>query len=193
MEEQNDRGATPQNGQQGQPTPPNNGYNGQQGQPTPLNNGYNGQQGQPTPPNSGYGGQQGQATPPNSGYNGAYQNGQYNGYNGQYGAYQNGQYNGQYNGYNGQPPYYPPQPAQTPLSTLSIVGFVFAFVMSLVGLILSIVAYNNAKNENDLRSQNFSRTGIILSAVFLGLSVLFGVIVGVYAAEYFQMMFGAYA
>ncbi len=176
MEEQNDRGATPQNGQQGQPTPPNNGYGGQQGQPTP----------------------------PNSGYNGAYQNGQYNGYNGQYGAYQNGQYNGyngqygayqngQYNGYNGQPPYYPPQPAQTPLSTLSIVGFVFAFVMSLVGLILSIVAYNNAKNENDLRSQNFSRTGIILSAVFLGLSVLFGVIVGVYAAEYFQMMFGAYA
>lgn len=62
---------------------------------------------------------------------------------------------------------YPPQ-VQTPLSTLSILGFVFAFVMSLVGLILSIVAYSNAKGEGDLRSKNFSQIGIILSAVFFG-------------------------
>lgn len=73
---------------------------------------------------------------------------------------------------------YPPQ-VQTPLSTLSILGFVFAFVMSLVGLILSIVAYSNAKREGDLRSKNFSQIGIILSAVFLGLSVVIGIIVGI--------------
>lgn len=51
--------------------------------------------------------------------------------------------------------------------------------MSLVGLILSIVAYSNAKGEGDLRSKNFSQIGIILSAVFLGLGVVIGIIVGI--------------
>lgn len=112
------------------------------------------------------------------GMNGGY--GAYNGYNG----YPNGQTppngycgapNGYpQNGYNGyQPPYgYTAQPPQSSLSVLSILGFVFAFVASLVGLILSIIAFNNAKCEGDLRSQNFSRAGIIVSSVMLGVYVL---------------------
>ena len=94
-----------------------------------------------------------------------------------YGA--NGQYGYPPPQYAPPPQYvYPPQ-VQTPLSTLSILGFVFAFVMSLVGLILSIVAYSNAKREGDLHSKNFSQIGIILSAVFLGLGVVIGIIVGI--------------
>ena len=86
---------------------------------------------------------------------------------------------------------YPPQ-VQTPLSTLSILGFVFAFVMSLVGLILSIVAYSNAKREGDLRSKNFSQIGIILSAVFLGLSVVIGIIVGIAVSSAIAGGYGVY-
>ena len=86
---------------------------------------------------------------------------------------------------------YPPQ-VQTPLSTLSILGFVFVFVMSLVGLILSIVAYSNAKREGDLRSKNFSQIGIILSAVFLGLSVVIGIIVGIAVAAAVAGGYGVY-
>ncbi len=112
-------------------------------------NGYNGYNGQ-TPPNGYYGAPNGY---PQNGYpqNGYPQNG--------------------YNGY--QPPYgYTAQPPQSSLSVLSILGFVFAFVASLVGLILSIIAFNNAKREGDLRSQNFSRAGIIVSSVMLGVYVL---------------------
>lgn len=81
---------------------------------------------------------------------------------------------------------------QTPLSTLSIVGFIFAFLMSLVGLILSIVAYSNAKREGDLRSKNFSQIGIILSAVFLGLGVVIGIIVGIAVAAAVAGGYGVY-
>lgn len=131
---------------QAQGTQPHNGgqaQNGWQGGAQQPNNGWQ------APNNGGYG--YGQVPP--QGQQGYYYNGQY--YNGQ--VPPNGQ-NGYYNGYNGQQPYgYQPQPPQSSLSVLSILGFVFAFVASLVGLILSIVAYNTAKREGDLRSQNFSR------------------------------------
>ena len=104
----------------------------------------------------------------------------------------NGQYASPPPQYAPPPQYvYPPQ-VQTPLSTLSILGFVFAFVMSLVGLILSIVAYSNAKREGDLRSKNFSQIGIILSAVFLGLSVVIGIIVGIAVSSAIAGGYGVY-
>ena len=137
----------------------------------------NGWQGNAQQPNSGWqaqNGWQGNAQQPNNGYGqvppqGYYYNGQY--YNGQVPRnWQNGYY---YNGYNGQQPYgYQPQPPQSSLSVMSILGFVFAFVASIVGLILSIIAFNTAKKEGDLRSQNFSRAGIIISAVFMGIAVI---------------------
>lgn len=138
-----------QNGWQGNAQQPNNGWQAQ-----------NGWQGNAQQPNNGYG----QVPPQGYYYNGQYYNGQVppNGQNGYY-----------YNGYNGQQPYgYQPQPPQSSLSVMSILGFVFAFVASIVGLILSIIAFNTAQKEGDLRSQNFSRAGIIISAVFMGIAVI---------------------
>ena len=158
-----------QNGWQGNAQQPNSGWqaqNGWQGNAQQPNNGWqaqNGWQGNAQQPNNGYG-----QVPP-QGQQGYYYNGQY--YNGQ--VPPNGQNGYYYNGYNGQQPYgYQPQPPQSSLSVMSILGFVFAFVASIVGLILSIIAFNTAKKEGDLRSQNFSRAGIIISAVFMGIAVI---------------------
>ena len=142
---------------------------GQYGYGAPPPNGQNSQYGYGAPPPNGQGSGY---PPPNCGANGQY-------------APPPPQY--------APPPQYvyPPQ-VQTPLSTLSILGFVFAFVMSLVGLILSIVAYNSAKQEGDLRSKNFSQIGIILSAVFLGLSVVIGIIVGIAVSSAIAGGYGVY-
>lgn len=127
---------------------------------------------------------EGQVPPQNGGYNGQVppQNG---GYYGQVPPQGNGYYGQvppQNNGYYGQVPpqnggYYGQQPQQQSLSTLSIIGFIFAFLFTLVGLIISIVAYNNAKTEGDVRSQNFAKAGIIVSVVFMALGILLTVIV----------------
>ena len=59
-----------------------------------------------------------------------------------------------------------------PLSVLSVAGFVFVFLNSLVGLILSIIAYNAAKEERDFRSMKLSKSGIIVAAVLLAFDFL---------------------
>lgn len=72
-----------------------------------------------------------------------------------------------------------PQPTQSSLpnyndscSALSIVGFVLCFVWSLVGLIISIVAHNEAKRTGSEKSRSLSKAGIIVSSVFLGITAL---------------------
>ncbi len=77
-----------------------------------------------------------------------------------------------------------PAPAQNKnssgeLSPLAIVGFVLAFVASLAGLICSIIAYKQAVEVGNEKSKSFARTGIILSAVFMGISFLVGIIAGI--------------
>ena len=57
-------------------------------------------------------------------------------------------------------------------SALSIVGFIFAFFESVIGLILSIVAYCKAKETGSEKSQSLSKAGIIVSSVFLGIEVI---------------------
>ncbi|MDE7087804.1 MAG: hypothetical protein K2O67_06395, partial [Clostridia bacterium] len=56
-------------------------------------------------------------------------------------------------------------------SALCILGFVFAFLSPLVGLILSIVAYNESKRTFSQKSMSLSKAGIIVSAVLMGLFV----------------------
>ena len=53
---------------------------------------------------------------------------------------------------------------------LAIVGFVFAFLVPIVGLICSILGYKQAKNGAPYKNLDYS--GIIVSAVALGLEVL---------------------
>lgn len=57
-------------------------------------------------------------------------------------------------------------------SALSILGLILSFFMTIVGLVISIVAYNNAKSANDYGSQGLAKAGIIVASVELGLGVL---------------------
>lgn len=69
-----------------------------------------------------------------------------------------------------------PQAELDSCSGLSIAGFVLSFLESFIGLILSIVAYNEAKRTGSQKSLSLARAGIIISAVLLGLAVIFGII-----------------
>ena len=57
-------------------------------------------------------------------------------------------------------------------SPMSVIGFVFAFLSPLVGLIISIIAHGEAGRTGSGKSLSFAKAGIIISAVFLGLEAL---------------------
>ena len=61
-------------------------------------------------------------------------------------------------------------------SGLSIAGFILSFLGGLLGLILSIVAYNEAKKVGSQKSMTLSKAGIIISAVLMGLGVFISII-----------------
>ncbi|MDE6075410.1 MAG: zinc ribbon domain-containing protein [Clostridia bacterium] len=78
------------------------------------------------------------------------------------------------------PQFTAPQPQHTApadtYSTMSILGLVLSFFMTLVGLIVSILAYNEAKRTGSVKSQSMAKAGIIISAVEMGLGVVIGII-----------------
>ena len=65
-----------------------------------------------------------------------------------------------------------PQKQGEQLSTMSIIGFVFAFISCIVGLICSIIAYKSAVAEDNKKSKSFSLAGIVISSVSLALAIL---------------------
>ncbi len=74
------------------------------------------------------------------------------------------------------------QPAQKNgdnMSMMALLGFIFSFISSLIGLILSCIAYKTAVAENDSKSKTFSKAGIIISSVSMGIGVLTGIIVAI--------------
>lgn len=62
-------------------------------------------------------------------------------------------------------------PAMDSYSPLTIAGIVLAFLASLIGLILSVCAYNEAKRTGSEKNLSLSKTGIIVASVFMGLEV----------------------
>ncbi len=68
----------------------------------------------------------------------------------------------------------PQNNANTNSNTIAIVGFVFSFLIALVGLICSIMGYKNAKQGAPYKG--LALAGIIISAVSMGLSVLLYII-----------------
>jgi hypothetical protein len=85
-------------------------------------------------------------------------------------------------------PYGAPSPAPGPYdaaaypyvepktSAMAIIGFVFAFLCSFVGLVLSIIALvriNNSRGQ--LRGKSFAVAGIILASIFLVVSIVYKV------------------
>lgn len=98
-------------------------------------------------------------------------------------------YGQQYPGYDayGQPAYgqYPAQPAYVQpqgTNTMAILALVFAFIFPLLGLIFGIVARGQIKTSGE-QGDGLALAGIIISAVFMILAVLFFV--------FFFAVFGA--
>ncbi len=78
-------------------------------------------------------------------------------------------------------------------SVMSILGFIFAFIFPVVGLILSIIAYNETKTVFSPKSRNFSKAGIIVSAVILGCEALCVIFVWIFAWSLIVSVFNAVA
>ncbi|TPI01311.1 DUF4190 domain-containing protein [Mycoplasma struthionis] len=59
--------------------------------------------------------------------------------------------------------------------TIAILGIVFGVLYPLIGLILSLIAYSNVKKDQP-KTRKLARAGVITSAVFFGISILFTMI-----------------
>lgn len=70
---------------------------------------------------------------------------------------------------NGVPQQQPIPPYADNYSGLSVAGLILSFISPLIGLILSIVAHNEAKRTGSLKTASMSKAGIIVSSVFLGI------------------------
>ena len=66
----------------------------------------------------------------------------------------------------------PQQVKHEELSTMAIVGFIFAFIACVIGLVCSIIAYKDAKAEDNHKSMSFARAGIIISSIEIGIAAL---------------------
>ena len=77
-------------------------------------------------------------------------------------------------------------------NTLALVGFILSFFVSIAGLIVSIIAYKNAKKpEFNGDGKNFALAGIIISAVSLGIGLISGIITSIFWVS-FIMSFPIY-
>jgi len=77
-------------------------------------------------------------------------------------------------------PVSPAAPVTYPGKTLGIVGLVLAFVFTLLGLILSIVAFNQSKAAGFKNTP--AKVGIILSIIFIVLGIAIAIISGILTA-----------
>ena len=59
-------------------------------------------------------------------------------------------------------------------NVLAIVGFILAFVFSLAGLVVSIIAFSQIKKTGE-RGHGLALAGVILSAVFLVGGIIIGI------------------
>ncbi len=66
--------------------------------------------------------------------------------------------------------------AADPNRTLTIVGFVLAFLCSLAGLIISIIAYNRSKAAG--YKNTLALAGIVIASVLIVLSIVLNLTVG---------------
>jgi hypothetical protein len=79
----------------------------------------------------------------------------------------------------GQPygtPQYGGPPAQDPGRTMGIVGLILAIFCSLIGMVVSIIAYNKSKAAGF--KNNIALAGIIVGAVFFVLGLIYNLTVG---------------
>jgi len=77
-------------------------------------------------------------------------------------------------------PVSPAAPDTYPGKTLGIVGLILAIFFNLIGLIVSIVAFNQSKKAGYKNTP--AKAGIIVGAVLLVLGIVIGVVSGILAA-----------
>ena len=70
------------------------------------------------------------------------------------------------------------------LNILCLLGFIFSFITGIVGLILSIIGYNQVKHTTDNTSKTLAKAGIIISSIQLG-AVVFVVFIWILIVSIF--------
>lgn len=80
----------------------------------------------------------------------------------------------------------PDRKEEDPLNTMCVAGFVCSFFFAVVGLVLSIIGYNQTKDGNNSTNKGLSIAGIVISAVSLSGSfvAVIAVIIGVLSLPY---------
>ena len=58
------------------------------------------------------------------------------------------------------------------LNVVCLLGFIFSFISTIVGLILSIIGFCQVKNADDKTGKGLALAGIIISSVMIGFVVL---------------------
>lgn len=76
---------------------------------------------------------------------------------------------------NASPQPYQQQAPADRYSVLAIVGFILAFVVSIAGLIVSIIALTQIKRTGE-RGHGLALAGVIISAASIVLSIIFSIV-----------------
>lgn len=63
-------------------------------------------------------------------------------------------------------------------NTIAVVGFIFSFFIALVGLVCSVIGYQNA--SRGAKYSGLSVAGIIISIISMVLGLVFGIIAVIY-------------
>ena len=69
-------------------------------------------------------------------------------------------------------------------NTLAIVGFILSFVNTIVGLVLSIIAYKQIQSSGE-QGKGLAKAGIIISSVSIGVSLITSLIASLVYIVYF--------
>ena len=74
------------------------------------------------------------------------------------------------------------QPQQSGTNVIAIVGFIFAFIMPIVGLICSIIGRNKAY-EYGGNGRGLATAGLVINIIWLLIAVISGIAVGCAVAD----------
>jgi hypothetical protein len=82
-------------------------------------------------------------------------------------------------------PYYAPSPVTRRTSGMAIAGFVLSFFCGILGLIFSIMGYNETKREPDrVEGQGLAIAGIVISIVTTIIGILYAIMLARLKSEF---------
>lgn len=80
----------------------------------------------------------------------------------------------------------PDRKEEDPVNALCVAGFVCSFFFAVVGLVLSIIGYNQTKGGNNSTNKGLSVAGIVISAIAVSIELIISItaIIGVLFLPY---------